>query len=227
MDSTENHEPVQRVVEKKVIQELKEFRDKPSPKPQEDWDLIWVLSASEATLEEYDATGRNETRDRIQTGFILVRAVTGKRLGKETSDVTIDDVKAYGPKLYFNGREEQNENLRNTCSNGVLEEKYNFPRESLEIASSGLNITNTSHQFEKFPPELLGNKRKIVIVSSARHLPRVQRYVGLETNPFLDISKDRLIFYPAIPIEFPFGDTIKEVRKVPKYQKAGFLVPEK
>lgn len=216
-----------RAVEKKVVRELKELRDSPLPKPAEDWDLIWVLSGLEITLEEHDAKGKNETRDRIWTGFELVRAVTAKRLGKSLHNVTIEDIRAYGPKLYFNGREEHNENLRNIGSDGVLEKKYNFPRENLEIAPGGLNITNTGDQFERFPPELLENKRKIVIVSSARHLPRVRRYTGLETNPFSDMAQDRLVFYQAMPVEFPFRDTIREVRVIPKYQAAGFLPPEK
>lgn len=213
-----------RVIERKVLQELKEFRDKLLPEPQADWDLIWVISGAELFFEQ-GAGVRNETYDRMQTGFNLVKAVSAKRLGKELNEVTIADIKDFGPRLYFNGREEQNNDMRDLILKKSFEQ-YDIPNENILIALIGSNILHTGHQFEKFPQALIEGSRKIVIVSSVRHLPRVRRYVGLKTNPFKDVPKGKLVFYPALPMRFPLKDTLREIKVIPRYEQTGFLKDE-
>jgi hypothetical protein len=208
-----------------VLKELRAFRDNELLEPQTDWDLVWVLSGPEITLEEKGATGVvNENRSRLVTGFRVVREVTAKRLNKNIEDVTTDDIKDSGPKIFFNGYESHNDYFRELQKGDTLESVYHFPKEGIIVAPVGTNIQHTGTQFETFPEELLKDKRKVILVSSARHLPRIKRYIGLD-NPLHKVS-DRIILYPASPIQFPLGATKREVSNIETYQEKGILPKE-
>lgn len=235
---TELASEIKQNTRKTILSELKESTETQElPKPSADWDLIWVLSGPEITLNEKGAFARsnekgriengiNETRSRLVTGFDIARQVTAKRLGKEIGNVTMDDIIQTGPTIYFNGYNEHNVHFQQTASEGIFESQYQFPREKIKIASEQEDIKHTGHQFEKFPPELLEDKRKIVIVTSARHIPRAKRYLGLDNTPFTSIPSEKIIFYPAFPLQFPLKGTLREINVIPQYQEKGILPPE-
>lgn len=110
-----------RDIQKGVLEELKGIRQSELPQPVSDWDLIWVLSGPEITLEENNDKGRNETRERLETGFGIARATTAQRLGKPVSEVTTEDVRENGPTVYFNGYNEHNNLLRKSTEAGLME----------------------------------------------------------------------------------------------------------
>lgn len=214
------------VMRKKVMGELREIRDTELPTPAANWDLIWVLSGPEEIFDEKNAHGEyNETWKRFETGLRLARRVTAVRLGKQPEDLSLDDIEKHGPAVYFNGMNEHNTFLKNLVWSGELEEKYDFPRNQLTIAPTDQGILHTGHQFEMFPPELLKDTRTVVVVTSARHIPRVERYVGLSNNPLTAFGKENMIFYPAQPTRFPMS-TRGEMRKIQGYREKGILVPE-
>lgn len=213
-----------RTFQHKVLDEFKEIRDKPLPDINEDWDLIWVLSGPENTFEENPEN--NETRERLVTGFNLVKGVTAKRLGKGVNEVTLEDIAAHGPKIYFAGLANgHHPALQKTAESGILEDKYGFPRENL-INDKVEEIAYTGHQFQYFPENLLERSRKIVIVTSPRHIPRVKRYSRDERYSISQKGED-LILYPALPLKFPVGGTLREIRNISKYVREGVLPPEK
>lgn len=204
---------------KVLIKELRDIADC-APKPQQDWDLVWVLSGPQITYEEPGDSGRNLTRKRLINGFSLVRAVTALRLGKDTEQLTLAEIRKYGPRVYFNGYDESNDALRQTAERGLLEGEQNFPRENLII---GVNegIMRTQEQFIRFPKSLATKSRKVVVVTDAYHLLRVKRYASMDYNP---IPLKKLVYYPSHPIKLPLATTANEIMvKIPDYVEKGYL----
>lgn len=190
------------------------------PIPQSDWDLIWVLSGPQITFEEVPSISSNQTRNRLITGFSLSRQITALKLDKQYDELSIDEVKFFGPQIYFNGYNCSNISLRKTKSSGILEKDYDFPSQNLIIGPEE-GITNTADQFTKFPLSYTDMSRKIVVVTDAYHLLRVRRYASTDCNP---IPLDKLVYYPSLPISFPLATTAHEIKdKIPSYIEKAYI----
>lgn len=202
-------------IKRKVLDELKEIRNTEPFSPQNDWDLIWVLSGPQETFEEEGEKGWNETRERLETGFELVKKVTAVRMDKKDSSmVTTDDIRVYGPKIFFNGWRHQDEDIERIRDSGIFEEKYKIPSENITFAKDE-RIDNTPDQFKWFPQDLIEKSRKIVLVTDAYYLPRAKRISQRQlidniSNP---LPGDKLIFIPSATLRFPLGASRSEIRK--------------
>lgn len=216
---TENNADTERrIYRKKLLEELKEIAGN-IPEPQSEWDLIWVLSGPQVTFNE-NPESHNETRERLITGFSLVRQVTAVRLGKSPEELTLKEISENGPRIYFNGTGDMNDALKETVASGLLEGEYNLPRVNLLIGPNE-GITRTQEQFANFPRDLAEGSRKVVLVSSAYHPLRVKRYASMGDNP---IPLQKLIYYPSLPIKFPLATTAHEIRdKIPNYVEKGYF----
>lgn len=224
-------------IKREVLADMKEFAYEQAPQPQEDWDLVWVISGPPMDISEdfkgdnevlvgyddkiakKDAEKKiNESKRRFETGIDVVKRVTALRLHKEVEEVTEDDIKFSGPKVYWNATDWANDNMRQRIQEGYLK-KQGFPDENV-IVSPNLGIEHTGHQFEKFPTDLLEQSRKTVIVSDIYHLPRIERYLDKEGTA---MPKDKVVLYPAEPRQVPVGKALNEIKKVPKYKEKGIL----
>jgi len=215
--------PEEREERKEILQEMKETAYSESPSPKEDWDLVWVLSGPEKSLADAPKSGkRNENKDRFETAFEIAKKVTALKLGKEYEEITEKEIISSGPDIYFNGSDDENDALRVLIKEGFLAKNYDFPAEKV-IISPNLKLKHTGDQFEKIEETVLAGKRKIVIVSSIYHLPRIRRYLKRHQGK---IDPEKIVLYPADPREMPVGKTLGEIKKIPRYEKEGILPPK-
>ncbi|MDP3883026.1 MAG: hypothetical protein Q8Q48_03140 [Candidatus Staskawiczbacteria bacterium] len=211
--------PEEREERKEILTEMKEIAHSESPSPKEDWDLIWVLSGPEKSPADAPGQGkRNENKDRLETAFKIAKAVVALRLGREKEDITQKEIASFGPDVYFNGLDDQNDALRDLIEKGFLE-NYDFPKEKF-IISANLGLKHTGDQFEKIEESVLAGKRKIAIVSSLYHLPRIRRYVKMHQKK---IDLEKIILYSAEPRQIPVGAGLGEIKKIPRYEGEGIL----
>lgn len=222
------HDPSYVKSRHKAINELKELAEN-APKPQTSWQIIWVLSGPEVDFEgksvkdEMTVPGYNQTKQRLETGMELVKQITALRLNKKPGEVTPEDIKQTGPKIYYNGTQEHNDFCRELAlPGGLMQTAYNFPGENVIITANN-KITNTNDQFDDLPANLAGNNQQIVLISDLYHLPRVKRYAKKNKDKFL---KNQLVFYPSLPLKLPVGKTLRDIRNIHPYIKAGFLPPD-
>ena len=205
-----------------VIKEYKKFAAI-KVVPQEDWDLIWVLSGPETSITD-ESSGkkeRNITRDRLLTAFVLSKRVAALRSRKKIKELTRKDIFRLAPSVYYNGTDEQNKDLDSLSHDRRWEQKYNFPAEKIKI-SPALGIQHTGNQFKTFPKKLVNDNRKIVLVTSLYHLPRVKRYFGSRYNTS-QISIENVVLVPAEPRCLPVNLDSREARKMQMYEKRGIL----
>jgi len=207
-----------------MIAELREIAERGLPEVQTDWDIIAPLSGPESgnifDEENVGNSGYNETEKRFRTAIDVAKQVTAKRLSKSVEEITLEDIRLSGPVIYFNGLTVQNEFLRQEGLT-ILEDKYKFPREKIEITQN-TEIKHTGHQFQDFNNHLPQNG-KMVLVSDLYHLPRMRRYLGLDTN---DLSEDNTVLYPATPLALNIRLTLDEIRKIYPYIEKGILPTE-
>lgn len=216
-------------LKKEILEEMKEFAYEKAPEAQEDWDLIWVLSGPQVDIKrESTKEVRNESRERLETGFKVAREVTAKRTGKDIKDLTIEDILQNSPGVYYNGTDEGNDILRQIIEEGILEERYGFPKEKIMV-SPNLKIKHTGHQFESFPEEFVSESRKIVLVTDIYHLPRTKRYFDEKYNKTLEekMNQGGIVIYPSEPRKVPVGSALREIKKIPVYIDEKILPIEK
>jgi len=209
---------------RRIVDELREIAEKGPPEPEADWNIIAPLSGPEVgdifDEENIGNSGYNETEKRFRSAIDIAKQVTAKRLSKPIEEITLDDIRVSGPFLYFNGLEAQNEFLRGQGVQ-ILEEKYKFPREKLQITDN-TGIKHTGHQFQDFGHHV-PQEGKMVLVSDLYHLPRMRRYLSLETS---NLTPDNTVLSPALPLALNVKLTLDEIRKIYPYIEKGILPQE-
>lgn len=215
----------------KILKELKTMAETEPPKPQKDWDIIWVISGPEINFKgdvnpgEKTIPGYNQTKQRFETGLKIAKEVTALRLNKHPEEVTQEDILGNGPNVYYNAKEESNKFVREIAEpNNLLETKYDFPGQKVIVANNE-TIMHTDHQFEDFPAAMVKSNAKIVIVSNLHHLPRLKRYAQKYADK---LPPKQVVLYP-VPTrknKISAGTYLGEIKKIYPYQKSGFLPPE-
>ncbi len=236
--------PSEKEIRKNVLDDMKEIGRGKAPTPQEDWDLVWVISGPPVDIAEdftqqkgegevlfkhddviatrHVAKKRNESRNRLLTGIKIAKEVAATRLNKKVEDLTLEDLKNASPDIYWNSTDWANDNLRQRITEGFLH-SYNFPKEKI-IISPNLNIEHTGHQFEKIEDSILKDRRNVVVISDIYHLPRVKRYMENENSK---VKPENVILYVSEPRDVPIVSAIGEIKKIPKYIALGILPAEK
>ncbi len=214
----------QRTWSKEIIEEYREHRNPPITS---DIEIVWVLSGpglydpSISQLETYQRKTLSELEDRQRLDFAveLVREITALRLAKDKSQITKEDIAKSGPTLLYNGRLDQNENLRQASQ----KPEFPIPADKLKITAISNDLdpakANTKTQFEKFPQDLLESalkdKKRIAVVSHLWHLPRARRTISapnvLAARPLLHDLKP--LFYAADRPESLLPKDAKSVTK--------------
>ena len=201
------------------VEEVREIIEKGPPAPEQDWEVIWVLSGPEQKFDDPPREGKyNQTKHRFETAVNIAKEVTALRLQKMKEEVTLEDIAAHGPTLYFNGRDDQNQAFRELIAGQGVEKEFQFP-DAKVMVSSDLNIQSTSHQFELFPKDFVPEDAKLVVVTDLYHLPRTRRYF----DKFPLVEKDKRVLYPALPASIPPRAALEEAKKIYPYIQQGFL----
>lgn len=201
------------------VEEVREIIERGPPSPEQDWDVIWILSGPEQKFDDPPSEGKyNQTRHRFETAVNIAKEVTALRVKKTIEEVTLQDIAAHGPTLYFNGRDDQNQSFRELITRQGVEKEFQFP-DAKVIVSPDLNIKYTSHQFEFFPKDLVPEGAKLVVVTDLYHLPRTRRYF----DKFPLVEKDKRVLYPALPASIPLRAALEEAKKIYPYIQRGFL----
>jgi hypothetical protein len=218
-------------VKRAALGELKELAYNELPKPQENWNLIWVFSGPHGFFQEGTRVRKgvdgliedigdetNEAVSRLNTGVEIAKQVTARRLNKKAEEITIDDIRISGPKIFYNEWDWQNDELRKLFNEGNGEEQFSFPKNNL-IIPDNTQVMHTGHQFEKFPEEVLdviGDDGKFVLVSDLYHLPRIERYAW---KRFPQDITNKMVLYPSQPLVGSTKLFVGELNKIISYGK--------
>lgn len=123
---------------------------------------------------------RKMDRARLKVAAFLMREITAKRLNREVSEITDEDVINNGPYLHYAGTPWENDHLKEAIKSGEikipLEKLYSYS-EIEDPSGNKRTIGNTADQITGFKmPE---KPRRIVIVDHPAHLVRVLHMFGM------------------------------------------------
>lgn len=212
----------------RIIEEMRDLSEN-LPIPSVDWDGVYVFSGPEISLNEDPADklshkpekSYNQTKQRLLTGFDVVREVTALRLKKKIEEVTSQDIEKSGPAIYFDGYKAHNELFRKLKSDNKFSQDFDFPDDKL-IVSEGETL-HTGQQITNIPSEIIPKgEGKIVFISDLYHIPRIKRYIGSK-HDVKNIPKEKIVFYPSQPQHIPIRRAFREAKVIHKYKKSGDL----
>ncbi len=142
-------------------------------------DLVYVLSGRTTALGT-DADGlkrefdHSDDIDRLCEGIRIATIINALRANKKVEELAIED---YVTPIFYNGRTIHNKDLKIALQRNLL--PY-YPRELFIIYS--INPENTIGQIQSFNKYLSNHYHEnVAVVSSAYHLPRVARTIGLDS----------------------------------------------
>ncbi|MDP3561660.1 MAG: hypothetical protein Q8R83_05750 [Legionellaceae bacterium] len=181
------------------------FTQNPTPIPE--IDLVYVLSARTTALGEIadiELLQHNKRQEdefdlvddihRMRLGIQIAIQVCALRAGKNTEELTDDD---YVIPIFYNGRKIHNEDLKKALLNPELQKQLGkdplpyYPARLFTISAiynprKNTMEQNTVAQAQSFRNYLEYHSHEhIAVVSSAFHLPRVARTLGLD-SPQMD-----------------------------------------
>lgn len=212
-------------IKQAVVRELRSFVEH-IPEPDDTWQVIWVLSGPEHSVDDAgeDARG-NQTKERLERGFALQRAVAAIKTGKRPDELSLMDIAMNGPVVVFNGLDEHNDILLHSIRTGQFEKQFNAPSSGFHVVEQ-TDIKHTGHQFDRFPSDSLlpTSGKKMVIVSDLYHLPRVKRYISQQLLHW-NLLPEQIVLYPAEP-KLRIGRMFRELENIPDYVARGILPAE-
>ncbi len=204
------------------LKSIKEKVENGEFEPSVDWETIWVLSGPEHEFSEEKAHNAedsvaNQTKERIEKGFELVKEVTALRANKRIKELELEDYKLHAPTLYYNGGEGRGESFRKMIESGDVQKTYGIPAEVIRISEHDPEILHTGHQFDEYPDDLL-RKGKTIVVTSWYHTPRTQEYITKKSQEEnIPELEDMMLVYPAGLSRLRVGRAVGEAKKVWDY----------
>lgn len=184
---------------------INEFRDqltKDGYAIPKETDGVVALSAPPEKREDGFLEKTEENIARIDFAIQAVKQVTAERLGKDMSEITLEDMITDGPPLIINGETEQLPMMREVAR------EHGFPEERiLELDCGPRGIGNTKTQFTVLDadPRFAENKHW-TFVSTGYHVPRVARTAA--TN----IATERNFDVIGVPLDQHPYDVYRKVR---------------
>ncbi len=215
------------------VERLRALAEAGAPEPHEDWDAVYVFSGPELTLDPAERPKNqenntyNQTLTRLEAGFMVAKKVTALRLKatgveKGVSAITLDDLVAHGPNIYFDGYTQHNELLANMIAQGELSKQFGFPDTKFII--SGTGTKHTGDQFAHFPLSVVAESRKVVLVSDLYHIPRIEQYFGSK-NDVHQLPREKFELYFHDTSRIAMKQALAEARKTYPYEQSGDLTP--
>lgn len=230
-------DPANEAIRQNFISEIQNIYAIKNPEIDKNIKYVWVLSgrysytkvllSSEA--QNIGAIDKEDGYNRMRLGIEIAREVAAKKLNKQASSLTYEELKEYGPIILFNGGAYDNSLLKETL---VKNEIKDYPKENFYIFTLPKNQTNTGGQFKTLYVEhekgnIDLNNSKIAIVTHAYHFPRVNRYFDNKPNFdfFFTHNTKPVIFlvdreFKATGVD---NELKQELSKLPNYIQKGFI----
>lgn len=201
------------------LRELIEKVESGELKPAGDWDTIWVVSGTEDDpYGEAEGKNKNQARERIEKGLELIKEVTAIRTGKSVAELSTEDIESQGPQLFFNGSTQQDVFLKSYIDSGFIFNTYGIPPSKISIAEKDGARVTTREQFDTFPEDILAHARKIAVVSSLYHCPRLAKYIEKKARQEERSElREQMVVYPADIEVLRTGRAVGEGKKILDY----------
>ena len=214
----------------RVLGELKKHKVE-GFEPTADIDIVWVMSAP-GTVKEISTdgayAGASSDLTNVNHGIELVRQITAKRIGKDPSEVTREDIDKFGPILFYNGEDSETKGTR-YAQNRDFEELVgtpDFPIPASKVVIDHIDTANSIAQIEGLAKYLKGHNLsgKIATISIGAHSARVGRYL----EKYKDLFPDGVEFLNAAAMQThnPIETTGMEIDKIHEYSKRGHLAAD-
>lgn len=216
--------PEEKEERKWFVSYLRELREKITSGelgPETNWDTVWVISGTENDMDGVaEDKKQNQAKERLERGFTLLKEVAAVRVNKTVDALTQEDIEQNAPLLFFNGNTLQDDFLKSHIKSGEITKRYGIPATKIRFPDHDETILNTSHQFDQFPEDILKNSRKIIVVSSWYHCPRIAKYIEKKAREENNTNlPDQMIVYPADVELLRTGRTTGEGKKILDYFK--------
>ena len=214
----------------RVLEELKKHKAE-GFEPTADIDIVWVLSAP-GTVKEISTdgayAGASSDLTNVNHGIELVRQITAKRMGKDQSEVTKEDIGEFGPILFYNGEDSETEGTR-YAQNRDFEELVatpDFPVPASKVVIDHIDRANSIAQIEGIAKYLKDHNLsgKIATVSIGAHSARMGRYFEKYKGLFPDNIE--LLNAAATQTHNPIETTGREIDKIYEYGAKGDLAED-
>ncbi|QQV74828.1 hypothetical protein H6P87_00369 [Rickettsia tillamookensis] len=224
-------------IRKNFISEIQNIYATENPEIDKNIKYVWVLSARHSytkilinsDAQNADAIDKEDGYNRVRLGIEIAREVAAKKLDKQESNLTSEELQKYGPVILFNGGAYDNSLLKEALDKNEI---MDYPKENFYIFTLPENQTNTGGQFKTLYKEhedgnIDLNNAEIAIVTHAYHFPRVTRYFDNKPNFdfFFNHNTKPIIFLVDRKFEAPgiYNDLKQELLKLPSYIEKGFV----
>lgn len=222
----------------KIRREMEELKDSQDPEPNPSIEYLFVLSGAGSYLKKITPIQFNDKDDdynRMQLAIQTAKKIASMNVNVSLDELNFEQMRRYGPKIIYNGRDEQNIELRRVLENSIRdksddessnEEFIDYPPENFIILDISKDEINTKGQFISIKQDLPLENLSVGIITHAYHYPRVARMLGKEAPlyPFRENVKkyaflvDRQFSSPGI-----IERINSEVEKIPIYVTKGDL----
>ncbi|HJD56361.1 MAG TPA: hypothetical protein LFW21_07155 [Rickettsia endosymbiont of Pyrocoelia pectoralis] len=224
-------------VRQNFISEIQNIYATENPEIDKNIKYVWVLSARHSYnkmpiishAQNIGAVDKEDGYNRMKLGIDIAREVAAKKLGKQVSNLSNEELRKYGPIILFNDGAEGNNLLQEDLDKNEIKD---YPKENFYIFALPENQANTRGQFKTLYKEhedgnIDLNNAEIVIVTHAYHFPRVQRYFDDKPNFdfFYNHNTKPIIFLVDRKFETVGVDNElkQELSKLPSYIEKGFV----
>lgn len=230
-------DPANEKIRKNFISEIQNIYVTENPEIDKNIKYVWVLSARHSytkipinsDAQNIGAADKEDGYNRMRLGIEIAREVTAKKLDKQISSLTSEELQKYGPIILFNGGAYDNSLLKEALDKNIITD---YPKENFYIFTLPEGQVNTGGQFKTLYKEHEhGNidlsNAEIAIVTHAYHFPRVNRYFDNKPNFdfFFTHNTKPMIFLVDRKFEASGVDNElkQELIKLPGYIEKGFV----
>lgn len=224
-------------IRQNFISEIKNIYATENPKIDKNIKYIWVLSARHSytkmpinsDTQNIGAEDKEDGYNRMRLGIDIAKEVAAKKLYKQVSNLTHEELKQYGPRILFNGGAYDNNLLKEALNKNKIKD---YPKENFHIFTLPEEQANTATQFKTLYKEhedgnIDLNNAEIAIVTHAYHFPRVYRYFDNKPdfNFFITHNTTPIIFLVDRKFESKGveNESKQELLKLPSYIEKGFV----
>ncbi|WP_196792620.1 hypothetical protein [Rickettsia bellii] len=133
-----NLEVTDELLRKNFISEIQNIYVTENPQIDKDIKYVWVLSARHSYNKmpiishapNIGAVDKEDGYNRMRLGIEIAKEVAAKKLNKQVSDLTYQELKEYGPIILFNGGAYDNGLLKEVLDNNQIKD---YPKENFYI----------------------------------------------------------------------------------------------
>lgn len=211
-----------------VQQEIDELKGSQDPEPNPSIEYLIVLSGSNSYLKKkftyIKSTDLEDDYNRMQLAIHTAKKIVALRANVRLEEVNLNLklMRDYGPKIVYNGSEEQNQDLKYALENSIQD----YPSDKFIILNLPKNEINTKGQFLSIKKELPLDNVTVGIFTHAYHFPRIARMLGKDA-PLYPFGENVTKYAFLVDREFLSPGIIDringEVERIPIYINKGDL----